>query len=202
MYLARLSLDLSVSAVRRDLGNSYDMHRTLSRAFVAEEGDKIDRFLWRLDPGLSGRRPVVLIQSESSGCWGAVEEALAGGASVETRQFDLEVMCANHKTFRFRLLANPTVARLGKRWGLVTEDAQLAWLGRQAERAGFVIKAGLVTGSDVQHSRKEKIRISLRRACFDGILQVTDRSALQQAVRAGVGPGKAFGCGLLSLAPY
>lgn len=201
MYLARLSLDLSVPAVRRDLGNSYDMHRTLSRAFVVAERGRIERFLWRLEPGLSGRQPLVLVQSESSGDWDAVIDALAGGARIETRQFDLQAMCVDHQIFRFRLLANPTVARLGKRWGLVTEDAQLAWLGRQAERAGFAVQAGLVTGSDVQHGRKDAARISLRRACFDGILQVTDGCALQQAVRAGIGPGKAFGCGLLSLAP-
>lgn len=201
MYLNRLSLDLGVPAVRRDLGNSYDMHRTLSRAYVDAEGNRTARFLWRLEPGLSGCQPIVFVQSELPGCWGAVKDALADGVCVETRQFDLGTMCAEHRTFRFRLLANPTVSRLGKRWGLVTEDAQLDWLGRQAVQAGFAVQTGLVTGSDVQHGQKGRIRISLRRVCFDGILHVTNGSALQQAVRAGIGPGKAFGCGLLSLAP-
>lgn len=202
MYLVQLSLDLSMSVVRRDLGNSYDMHRTLSRAFIDIENDRVNRFLWRLEPSLSGRQPVVLVQSESPGSWDRVIDELAGGVSIQTKQFDLDAMCTDHRTFRFRLLANPTVARLGKRWGLVTADAQLAWLARQAERAGFAVQAGLVTGSDVQHcKKKDSIRISLRRACFDGILQMTDKPALQRAVRIGIGPGKAFGCGLLSLVP-
>ena len=36
---------------------------------------------------------------------------------------------------------------------------------------------------------------------FDGVLQVTDVGALVEAVRGGIGPAKAFGFGLLSLAP-
>lgn len=202
MHLAQLSLDLGITAVRRDLSNPYDMHRTLSRAFVQADGQHVERFLWRLDTGLSGRQPMVLVQSESPGNWTHVEDALRSGVRVASKQFDLAAMLEGRTSFRFRLLANPTITRSGKRWGLVTEDAQLAWLSRQAERAGFSIQAGLVTGTDVQRGRKDDIRISLRRACFDGVLQVVDQPALQRAVRAGIGPGKAFGCGLLSLAPY
>ncbi|CAM5788180.1 CRISPR-associated endoribonuclease Cse3 [Castellaniella caeni] len=202
MYLAQLSsFDLRVPAVRRDVSNPYDMHRTLSRAFVRADGQHVERFLWRLDVGLSGRHPMVLVQSESPGDWASVEKALQGGVQMTSKQFDLAALLDEHPTFRFRLLANPTITRSGKRWGLAGEDAQLAWLSRQAGRAGFSVQASLVTGADVQHGRKDDIRISLRRACFDGVLRVVDKSALQQAVRFGIGPGKAFGCGLLSLAP-
>jgi len=36
---------------------------------------------------------------------------------------------------------------------------------------------------------------------FDGLLKVTAPDKLQQAVAVGIGPSRAFGCGLLSLAP-
>ena len=36
---------------------------------------------------------------------------------------------------------------------------------------------------------------------FDGVLQVTDADLLVRAVQAGIGSGKGFGFGLLSLAP-
>ena len=36
---------------------------------------------------------------------------------------------------------------------------------------------------------------------FEGTLIVNDPTVLVSAVRSGIGPGKAFGCGLLSLAP-
>ena len=35
---------------------------------------------------------------------------------------------------------------------------------------------------------------------FDGVLQVVDTERLVQAIGAGIGSGKAFGCGLLSVA--
>lgn len=57
-------------------------------------------------------------------------------------------------SYRFRLFANPTVTRQGKRYGLVGEEQQLAWLARQGERHGFVVEAALVTFSEVLGSRK------------------------------------------------
>ena len=44
---------------------------------------------------------------------------------------------ANGQLLRFRLRANPTVTRAGKRHGLTSQGAQLAWLQRQGERGGF-----------------------------------------------------------------
>jgi len=41
----------------------------------------------------------------------------------------------------------------------------------------------------------------LRSARYDGILEVTDPAAFTATLAAGIGPAKAFGCGLLSLAP-
>jgi CRISPR-associated protein Cas6/Cse3/CasE subtype I-E len=37
---------------------------------------------------------------------------------------------------------------------------------------------------------------------FDGILQVTNAELFLQTLRAGIGPAKGFGFGLLSVAPY
>jgi CRISPR system Cascade subunit CasE len=97
-------------------------------------------------------------------------------------------------------VANPTVSRGGKRLGLVGDTAQLAWLDRQGERAGFGVETALVTGSDSVQARKGNMRVTLLRVCFEGVLVVKDAAALAAAISAGIGHGKAFGCGLLSLA--
>lgn len=44
-------------------------------------------------------------------------------------------------------------------------------------------------------------RLTIATALFEGELEVTDSEAFARAFRVGIGPGKAFGCGLLSLAP-
>jgi CRISPR-associated protein Cas6/Cse3/CasE subtype I-E len=44
-------------------------------------------------------------------------------------------------------------------------------------------------------------KLTLNIVQFDGYLQVIDPDKLLTALRQGIGPAKAFGCGLLSLAP-
>jgi CRISPR system Cascade subunit CasE len=43
--------------------------------------------------------------------------------------------------------------------------------------------------------------VTLAGVLFEGLLEVTDPDNLRLAIREGIGPGKAIGCGLLSVAP-
>lgn len=200
MYLTRLRLDPRSAQARKDLADPYEMHRTLVRAFVREATDTPPRILWRVEPAAAWNDPVVLVQSEEAGQWAALE-ALPNylKSPVEHREWQPDEYIQDGERLRFRLFANPTVTRAGKRIGLMGEDAQLAWLTRQGERLGFTVEAALVTDSELLRSRKGDSRISLLKACFEGRLAVSDATALVQAVRNGIGPGKALGCGLLSL---
>lgn len=200
MYLTRLRLDPRSAQARRDLSDPYEMHRTLVRAFVRTDEQTPPRILWRAEPTSAWSDPVVLVQAQELADWTALQALpnyLKGAA--ETRPVQPEQWLHNGDRLRFRLFANPTVTRDGKRQGLVTEDAQLTWLARQGERLGFDVEAALVTGSELLRSRKGDHRISVLRVCFEGRLHVRDPAVLTDALRAGIGPGKAFGCGLLSL---
>lgn len=202
MYLSRLTLDPRSAQARRDLSDPYEMHRTLSRAFVADEQDSPERFLWRLEPSANAwAKPQVLVQSAMAGNWaalGALPNYLQ--EDVEGKQLQLETLTQPDGCYRFRLMANPTVTRQGKRYGLVTMPEQLAWLARQGERQGFVVESALVTASDLSVSRKGDKRISFQRTCFEGLLKVSNSDEIGRALQCGIGPAKAFGCGLLSLA--
>lgn len=201
MYLTQLRLDPRSVHARRDLGDPYEMHRTLVRAFVRDAGQTPPRFLWRAEPVVDWSEPIVLIQAIEEADW-SVLEALPHYLQkpVQTKVLQLEKKLDVNNRYRFRLFANPTVTRNGKRFGLVSEEAQVSWLLRQSERAGFMLEAALVTGSELIRSQKGDTRISLLKVCFEGLLRVRDPALLTQAVHAGIGPGKAFGCGLLSLA--
>lgn len=201
MYLTRLRLDPRSAHARRDLADPYEMHRTLVRVFVSDDAQQPPRFLWRIEPVSAWGEPVVLVQSLSEANW-SVLAALPGylKRAAETKIVQPEQLLQPDARYRFRLFANPTVTRDGKRYGLVSEDAQLAWLARQGERLGFALEAGLVTSSDVLNGRKGGVRISLQRACFEGILKVVNVDSIMGAMQVGIGPGKAFGCGLLSIA--
>lgn len=202
MHLTRLTLDPRSAQARRDLGDAYEMHRTLARAFVTDAQSPPSRFLWRLEAGSNAwATPVVLVQSAAEADWSALE-ALPNYLQrpVESKPLVFEEWVEGGGRYRFRLQANPTVTRQGKRYGLVGEAEQLAWLNRQGERHGFSIEAALVTACDVLSSRKGEGLISVQRVCFEGRLQVKNLQALSRALVAGIGPAKAFGCGLLSVA--
>lgn len=203
MYLTQLRLDPRSVQARRDLADPYDMHRTLVRAFVSDKTDVPPRFLWRAEATNAWSEPVVLVQSAHEADW-SVLSVLPGylkeSRPVETKNVQIEQLLQSEARYRFRLCANPTVTRNGKRYGLTAEDAQLAWLVRQGNRWGFELEAALVTSSDLLESGKSGKNIYLQRAFFEGFLKVVDVTTLKDALLAGVGPGKAFGCGLLSLA--
>lgn len=202
MHLTRLTLDPRSAQARRDLGDAYEMHRTLARAFAADAHSPPARFLWRLEAGGNAwATPVVLVQATAEADWSALQ-ALPNYLQrpVESKPLALEEWVEGGGRYRFRLQANPTVTRQSKRYGLVGEAEQLAWLGRQGERHGFSVEAALVTASDVLSSRKGEGLISVQRVCFEGILQVQNLQAFSRALKAGIGPAKAFGCGLLSVA--
>lgn len=202
MHLTRLRLDPRSAQARRDLADPYEMHRTLVRAFVRSGDQAPPRILWRVEPTSAWSDPILLVQALELADWSVLEQLpgyLQQRQPWETKQLIPEEWLRADQSYRFRLFANPTVTREGKRLGLVAEDAQLAWLTRQGERLGFNVEAALVTGSELLRSRKGESQISLLRACFEGRLRVVDKEALSKALRTGIGPGKAFGCGLLSL---
>jgi len=109
--------------------------------------------------------------------------------------------------------------RLGHR----TASAQLGWMLDRAVRCGFDIPAArtdpVVSGlADDKATPAPDIRligrdrrsftkkaqgrqIVLHTATFEGRLRVTDTSLLEHALLRGIGPSKAYGCGLLTLAP-
>lgn len=202
MFLTRLTLDPRSRDARRDLSDPYEMHRTLTRAFAAAAETKPPRFLWRLEPtGNSWAHPVILVQSTAKPDWND-NNFLPNYLSrvAEIKEVSYETMIVENRRFRFRLLANPTVTRKGKRYGLAGESEQLAWFARQGEKHGFEIEAVIVSASDVLDSSREGRHIIIQRVRFEGVIRSHNAKSLKQAVVGGIGPAKAFGCGLLSLA--
>lgn len=200
MHLTRLLLDPRSAQARRDLADPYEMHRTLARVFAKDDRHAPPRFLWRFESSGAWSDPVVLVQSAHAADWSRLDSVLGYlQRPADTKVVSMERLLQPAARYRFRLLANPTVTRDGKRHGLVTEDTQLGWLARQGERCGFRVDAALVTSSDVLNSSKGGSRISLQRTCFEGVLQLLDVDKMAVVLQDGIGPGKAFGCGLLSL---
>jgi CRISPR system Cascade subunit CasE len=177
-------------------------------------------FLFRIDP-LPGGRVMIIVQSALCPDWDYAfhnaQHLLAAPPQVQS----IEPCFTKGQSLRFRLVANPTrrlskhsleadgkpIAEkyIGKRVPVRNEQL-FDWLVRRAEDAGFS-----VAEDDTQiqpgyiYLNKKKAQGDkghrLRSVRYDGILQVTDPDRLRATVIQGIGPGKAYGLGLLSLAP-
>lgn len=205
MYLSRLRLNPLDPSARRDLASAYDMHRTLARVFSPDEASKPARFLWRLErDGNALLDTTVLVQAAQPARWDLLhtQAGYLDGLDAD-KQVHLDKLLYLGGHYCFRLLANPTVTRSGKRFGLHGEEALMAWLARQAQRAGFAVHGATCSA----HGRLSVIqgragqRIILDTAMFDGRLEAVHLERLKQCLLCGIGPGKALGMGMLSIAP-
>lgn len=104
-----------------------------------------------------------------------------------------------HDVVMDALHAHPAGERARHRRGVVREHG-LAWLERQARKAGFAIGS-----HDVQVDGYEQRRVARRDGPpmsystldFTGILTVSDPTAFLPALSNGFGGAKAYGCGLM-----
>ena len=106
----------------------------------------------------------------------------------------------------------------------VTQDQQTQWVLDRSERLGFRVLTSAEYGGDlpvledrdgrrvdganllingiersVAEFQRGSSRVTLALATFEGVLEVTDPDALRHGLVHGVGRGKAYGCGLLTL---
>jgi CRISPR system Cascade subunit CasE len=106
----------------------------------------------------------------------------------------------------FRLLGNPTKKSEGSRYALTDEEDHEHWLHRKGRLHGFeVLQASMhdywINGDQADQDDYSKGNIPHFAVRYEGYLRVADSDELEETVASGIGPAKAFGFGLLSLAP-
>lgn len=225
MILSRLLLNPRSREVRRDLGDIYQLHRTVLSGFPSQMPAE-ERVLFRVDEVTDGRRLLLVQSIFTRPEW----VGLPAGYLLPPDPFDplpnpavREDALGFHEgqLLRFRLRANPTVKKVmteptgeksgqGRRMAIVREADQLEWLGRKGRSGGFrslnhvqVIDMGRAFGyiwRARNGSERVSERVELNVVQFDGLLQVTDSELFGRTLLQGIGSGKGFGCGLLSLA--
>ncbi|MBS3896248.1 type I-E CRISPR-associated protein Cas6/Cse3/CasE [Silanimonas sp.] len=200
MYLSKLRLDRRCSAVRRDLGNPWELHRSLWSAFPADLAALPERVLWRLELERDGSAQV-LVQSQLVPTWEALLGKYPGYTSEPVACKPYQPLLLEGQNLRFRLRTNCSVKRDGKRRAVVGEAEQLAWLARHGERGGFVVDAAEVRDEGTRAFRKGDHQAKLSVALFDGCLRVQQREAFLATLSRGIGHSKGLGLGLLSIAP-
>ncbi|MCT1996747.1 type I-E CRISPR-associated protein Cas6/Cse3/CasE [Brachybacterium muris] len=216
--LSRVPINPQLRQGRRLLTNPQAMHAAVLSCFPQDTHTDTSRVLWRIDQVekaftlyiVGPEIPDLRVITEQAG-WPS-----RPGQSTDYVPF-LDRLMAGQE-WRFRLSANPVKSipsmdgSRGKVVPHVTREQQVNWLVTRAAVHGFELLGD--TGDDAKHhvtvTRSEDLRfrrgestrpVSLRRAQFDGALRVTDAEQLRASLQQGIGRARAYGCGLLTLAP-
>lgn len=210
MYLARLALNPRNNGARNDLNTPYDMHRTLRRAYPDGEPEE-NRLLFRIEPDRPNEkgRTVFVQASDEPPDFSFLEDS-AGGREPYCYKWDepkeISLGLREGQQLAFRLLGNATKKSDGKRIALTDEEEYHEWIQRKGDLHGFELLFVHDTPywinedklSQDGYAKQEIPHFAVR---YDGLLRVTDGELLEESVAAGIGPAKAFGFGLMSLAP-
>lgn len=214
MYLSRFEINPARRGAQKLLGSPQAMHAAVLAGFPPEAGAGDGaRVLWRVDSGPHAQTLYIVSPSEPD-LTHLVEQA--GWPTTQawaTRPYDqLLARLSVGQRWGFRVTANPTRTvqlaerRASQRVGHVTAEQQLGWLTTRAAGWGFDVTGEkepsvAVTKRLTRQFRRQGQTVTLVTAQFDGVLTVTDADLLRNALCRGIGPAKAYGCGLLTLAP-
>jgi CRISPR system Cascade subunit CasE len=212
--LTRIVLNRLHPAVRRDLADREQLHKTTMRLLPDPAGPTaraIGGLLYRMEPGIEA---VLLVQTayppHLAGLYDGygtahsrdltgMFQALTAGLPVRYRITTAPAACgpASQATPHPR-----TGRRRGTRHALTGPDAT-TWWQRKATAAGLHL-ADEPTASPCpfpQSPTRTAPAPYHHLIRFDGQATITDPAAVAAAVREGIGRGKSYGAGLLSLAP-
>ncbi len=219
--------------MRRDLANCYQMHKTVLTGFPQKNERKNKKesaraqfdILYRIEESSHSNRVFLLVQSNIEPNWSYLPKWYTlknnhdDGFTVKNLK-DLPLQIIKKAVFRFKLRANPTRKKFdeekekGIRIPLVNEQDQIDWLLRKGTLHGFKI---LSMNQNIQNaSVREQITYQGRKkvgekthiltfysVVFEGLLEVANKEKFVTALKKGIGSGKSFGFGLITLArPY
>ena len=185
--------------------------------------------LHRLEEHPRTRMPSLLVQSETPPDWSRLPEKYLTPPEDEHQECknieSLVDTIEQGRQLRFRLRANPTRKvntktqpgegkNNGRREPLRTEQEQIDWMRRKAEAGGFellsvraspgVPNLRVIEDRAINAARGKKSngrRMTFHSVLYEGCLRVVDPKAFRECLRAGIGSAKAYGFGLLSIAP-
>lgn len=222
MILAKIMLDPGRRQARRMLGSPQVMHAMVAKACGSsgKKSEDTGRVLWRVDP-MAEERSLYVVSPTQPDLAQIVAEAGKAGVGPQFADYSPFLShLAEGQRWAFRLTANPVRSASrgadlrGKRFGHVTAEQQGQWLLDRAGRHGFSLEgidpelgaAPLVVRREQPvfgrsadgGARRDRVTIS--HVTFEGVLRVQDTGLLRKALTGGLGPSKAYGCGLMTLA--
>lgn len=209
LYLSWLPLNTRHPEVVQDLHDVQQMHQRTLTGFGDILGLGLGReahgVLWRTDTNAAGT--VLIVQSATTPDWTRLPVDYCTAAPRVRDISALRRALRPGHTLRYRIAANATHTKRpknGTRIPLRHRDEQLHWLHTAARTNGFRLTStpdihipAPLTGTRLKG--KTKVSLTIQPVRYDGTLAITDPGQFWHALTTGLGPAKAYGCGMLSL---
>lgn len=203
MVLSDIALNWHLAA------KPYEWHRALWRLFPNRPAESRrsqdaarDGFLFRVERMETGRGARLLVLSDIS------PHDIADGIQVVRTTTDFTPTFPAGHGLTFKLTANPVKTIVDKdgrvnakgetkkcRVPLIKEEQQRDWLSRHLDGIAILDQLDIRQEQPV-YFRKDGVG-KIVPVTFEGRITVTDGQRLAEVMRNGIGPAKAFGCGLL-----
>lgn len=219
MYLSRMYLNPQRRQTKALLASSQKLHAAVLSCFPPETSDEEGRVLWRVDK--TDHRLLLYIVSPRVPSFEHLQEQAGWSqeSTGESRDYTpLLDRLTRGQRFAFRLTANPvhtlTTETGKKRVAHLTAEHQLRWFLDRQDMMGVSIpdvdvpghtesetmRAVQVVGNEHAVFNRRGRRVTIVRATYEGVLEVTDVDKLRFTLIQGIGKAKGYGCGLLTLA--
>ena len=206
IYITQILVSYEQAIRQLKIKDSYDWHQRVWQAFRDSDGEKRD-FLSRVDEIDEAYRLLII---------SPLKPIRPDWCPIDCfKSKDISEAFFSNGRYRFSLLANPTrkiVVRNeagqrkknGRRIGLTNREDLSEWLLRKASDGGFNIDSPeQLRIIPKPRSYFQKMSMSGVHSVveFQGVLSVTDPIRFRTTFARGLGSAKAFGLGLLAIAP-
>ena len=213
VWLTRLAPGKDSGAIRQDMRDSVRLHKRVMSLFPDGTGSQArSRYgvLFRMEDTSAG--PQLLLQSTHEPDLTVLPR---GYDQAQSRPLDplLDALRPG-LTIRYRCVASPVrkpgaTARAAYHLPKVVALSGAAaddWWIRQSEASGIITHKAHSHPVDAARGTrtpddKPPQHIRHARTCFEGTATIADPERLRLKIAEGIGRGKAYGCGLLTIAP-
>lgn len=205
LYLSRIRLNTQKRGTQIAMASPSKFHGAVEGCFESNK----DRKLWRIDT-LKGSCYMLILSPEKPDLLAIKKQFGFPEDTDEIKDYDAFLSSIDEgSVWQFRLAANPVHSikeegmDRGKVAAHVSEKYQMDWLRQKAAHNGFTVisDGSCVVGSGWKIFKKKNNdkRVRLKEAVYEGMLRVDDADMFRKALAGGIGRGKAYGMGLLTI---
>lgn len=200
MFMTKFHLDLSTPAIRVALWDAQRMHQIVTTIFNSSRKDS--NILYRINYRQTSAYLYTYSDTQAN------RELLPVGVSIEGERdiTEWKSLLTAGKCVKFDLIASPSkkvkIDGVSKRRLLESEAERFDWLARKGSQYGFELLRASESQEDeahVNHPADRGGQMSFRTFHYTGILRIVDGMKFQTALATGIGPGKAYGSGMMLL---